>query len=169
MERKKAYIISLKYAPGSVKEFGLMGRKLLEHGWDVYYVVSEGYKWFFGDKAEGIYYISSSRSTSEMISDTIFHTEIVKKLGKLFTEKAPDFVCAYNPHPLNIKVLSMAKKANSESIRSVYLHEPYVIDKKHYGWAGGLYMMIVEFLQTIILSYANVVICPSNMQRKSTF
>ena len=160
---KCSVIVSLKYAPGLFKEFSLLGNKLSKYSSQVIYVLSKHYqKQSEQTGLENVFYVSSSLNTIEIIQDSFFClNKINPVIRKIFNKYLPDFVCVYNPHPLNFLILKEACKVNKHSIRSIYLHEPHKPDKYLYGKFGSIYFKIVDFCQALSIGYCNSVVLPS--------
>jgi glycosyltransferase involved in cell wall biosynthesis len=161
--KKNVIIVSLKFAPGLFKEFTLLGKNLTKKpGFPVTYILSKSYQKNALSHLENTFYISRSSSTKEMIEDSITYPfKLGRQLHKILTKDPPDLICAYNPHPLNYLVLKKAYQINSNSLRAIYLHEPYKPDKYLYGKLGSLYFQIVDFCQALSVKYANQIILPS--------
>ena len=157
-----SYIVSLKYAPGLAKEFCLMGRNFSSRGATVRYVLSRKYEWLMPLENVQVSYLSTSQNSRQMIADTLLAPfGILRRLRELFKQEPPDFICIYNPHPLNALVLDMARRFNPECKRAIYLHEPYKPDKRSFGKIGGLYFSLVEGFQTRSINQATSMILPS--------
>lgn len=158
----QTFIVSLKYAPGLAKEFLLLGDHIESHGGEVSYVLSDGYKWLIREKKRTIHFVTTSKTTREMILDTLsFPFKALGELKRLFDDSPPEFLCLYNPHPLNYLVARVARQCYPSGIRTIYLHEPYKPDKSSFGRVGSLYFSLVEFLQTLSLKETTCMIVPS--------
>lgn len=160
---KCSIIVSLKYAPGLFKEFTLLGSNISKNGCRVIYILSKHYQRQSEQiDLENVFYISSSLNTQEIIQDVFgYLVKIGVSVNKIFRENIPDFICVYNPHPLNFLILKESYKVNQNSIRSIYLHEPYKPGKHLYGALGSIYFQIVDFCQSLSIDYCNTVILPS--------
>ncbi len=158
-----SYIASLKYAPGLAKEFSLMGQQLLEQRHDVQYMLSGGYSWLLDDMpAERISFVTRSKNSREMVEDTLgYPFRLRGTLRRRFAQARPDFLCMYNPHPLNFAVMQQAQRAYPSGTRAIYLHEPFKPDKRSFGRIGKYYFELVEQFQTLSIRYANTIIVPS--------
>lgn len=159
MNGKNAYIISLKFAPGLKKEFMVLGENIRNKGVNVKYLLSSRYRQP-GDNSEGIEYITSSEGVKGIILDTL-KSVTGKKFLRIFSLYPPIFLCFYNPHPLNPLIAKLVKRKFPQSIIVLYLHEPYVPDKKPYGRAKAAYITIAEFIQGLTIRYLEHVIFPS--------
>ena len=67
---KTAYIISLKFAPGLKKEFGVLGENIRRMGFNVKYLISNGYRDLEGIQ-EGVEYITEAKNLKDMIFETL--------------------------------------------------------------------------------------------------
>ena len=164
---ESAYIISLKYAPGSNKEFVSLGERLAKNGFDIRYLIAEPYK-NLGENLEKTEYITTSNNSKTLITDTIkfLAGNRKKTLKRLFDKFPPMFICFYNPHPLNPFIARMVKKNFPETITAVYLHEPYKPDKSFYGWKKSVYINIVEKIQEMTVKYTDHIISPSEYSQE---
>jgi len=158
----RAYIVSIKYAPGLAKEFTLLGTHLQANGIDVRYILSSGYKWQLGTATQHVDFLTSSQTTVEMLKDSLrFLFSTQTKIKELFLKNPPDFICIYNPHPVNFLLARLARKLSPSGIRAVYLHEPYKPDKSSFDTLGTAYFSIVEFSQMLTFRELNTAILPS--------
>lgn len=160
--KKTAYIVSVKYAPGSYKEFVLMGKKLRSSGMEVKYLLSKCYAWIHKEPLSKSYFVTKSSGPLTILIDSIkFFVWQWAWLLLLFKKTPPDFLCFYNPHPLNFAIAGLARLCSPYGIRVVYLHEPAKPDKKNYGFRGQMFFQIVEFCQKLALAYSTDVILAS--------
>lgn len=159
--RPKAYIISLKYAPGLKKEFILLGENLRQRGAEVSYLVAQPYRDLSDTEADGMIYLTDSTSLRTVVLETVKHLFHWSDLTHTFCSCPPLLVCCYNFHPLNIFILRYVKRAFPRCITTLYVHEPYKPDKSPYGPTKGTYIYAFELLQSISLDYADHVILPS--------
>jgi len=159
--KKNAYIISLKFAPGLLKEFFLLGEKLEEKDLNVKYILASEYKRLIGKSNKNLTYLGYSHNLKSIVKVTIKYLFAKKYLIEIFEEDTPDFICLYNPHLLNQLVFFICRIINPNCIRLVFLHEPYKPDKKSFGFFGILHYHFVEILQRFILKDATDVILPS--------
>jgi len=160
--RKVAYIVSIKFAAGSHKEFVLLGNKLQEHGVTVKYLLSRNYRWMHeGASGEAYYVTSSSNILTMMVDSAKFFLWQWFVFCRLFKKEPPAFLCFYNAHPVNFVIARLAKYFCPEGIRAVYLHEPTKPGKKAYGFIGRMFFEIVEFCQKLALAYSTDVILAS--------
>ena len=156
---RTAYIVSVKYAAGSNKEFVMFGDNLWQRGFNVRYILSELYKnlgWHRDDSD----YITTSDGIKSVILDTIKYFD-GKSFLNIFSSYAPKFLLFYNAHPLNIFIARLVKKKFPDAVIALYLHEPYKPDKAPYGVLKGIYIYLVEFIQGLTLRYMDYVISPS--------
>lgn len=162
VERPKAYIVSLKYAPGLKKLFILLGENLRRTGVDVGYLIAQPYRHLDID-AEGIIYLTNSINLRALVSETVKHLSNWSDFADIFHSSPPDFVCCYNFHPLNVFILRYLKRAFPKCITALYMHEPYKPDKRPYGLTKSAYIYVFELVQSISLNYADHVILPSEL------
>lgn len=165
MSKKIAYIISLKFAPGLLKEFSVLGKKIEKSGYEVIYLLADDYKRMLNDFSNKYFLIKSSNS-KEMINNVMNSRELTKKIKNIMDSKQPDFVCVYNPHPLNHIPLKLAKQINNKSIRSIYLHEPYKKNKEKFSVGERIYRGIIELCQEFCYQYMTDAIFPSEYAKK---
>ena len=163
MSNKTAYIISLKYAPGLMKEFTLMGNKMSENGFDVRFLLSDEYS-RLGCCDERAQSITVGTNFTSIIGETAKHI-MGSHLKKIFMEKQPDFVCFYNPHPLNVYISLFLKKKYPRTKKALYLHDPYKPDKKPYGFLKAGYITLVELVQDLTVKNMEYVISPSEYSK----
>ena len=139
---KNCYIVSLKYAPGMVKEFFLLGDKLSEAGYNVIYLLTEGYR---NLNKENSVYITDSDTIPQIARDTfLFPFTQKNKVKQLFDINKPDLTICYNPHPLNSQIMKLAFRSSPESKRVLCLHEPGKRNKSVYGIKGWLVFGYLE-------------------------
>jgi glycosyltransferase involved in cell wall biosynthesis len=156
------YIASIKYAPGLFKEFTTMGKKLEEQGFSVKYLISKEYQWMVENDGFGVIYISSSKNMLGILLETVcYYFGMRRKLKNIFNGSLPDFICFYNPHPLNAALLKLSKKIKSDGIRAIYLHEPGKPRSASYGFIGNLFFRIVDFCQKRTVPMTTDIILPS--------
>jgi glycosyltransferase involved in cell wall biosynthesis len=154
-----AYIISLKFAPGLLKEFTNIGEKLRLRGMNIKYLLAQDYQHFHYN-VPNMKYLTKSNTKKEIIVDTFKYmspTEIKKAI--------PDydnlnFVLFYNPHILNIFFARFLHK-RKKSTTVLFLHEPYKIDKRPYGLKKRLLVHLVEIIQKLSATYMDHIILPS--------
>jgi len=159
VNKKTAYIISLKFAPGLKKEFTVIGENLRKFGLDVKYIISQKYC-ELEYSCDGMVYIPTRDGISGMIGDVVkFYS--LKDITKIFSDKPPSFVCFYNPHALNPQLAYLIKRKFPDIILSLYLHDPYKPEKSPYGFKKGMYMKVVEIMQGWTVKYMDYVISPS--------
>ena len=160
--RKMAYIVSVKYAAGSHKEFVLMGRKLKEHGIEVRYLLSSRYRWMHKEPPDETFFITDSSNLRTMLTDSAgFLLWRWAKLLSLLKIQRPDFLCIYNAHPLNPFIAGLIKRNFPQAITALYLHDPYKPDKSPYGFKKSIYIKLVEVIQKRTVRYMDYVISPS--------
>jgi glycosyltransferase involved in cell wall biosynthesis len=154
-----AYLISLKFAPGLMKEFLLLGENIRKQGIDVRYILSKNYR-KLGEGVEGITYIPMKEGIKGMVLDTFRFFNGDEFIQILSSEK-PSYICFYNPHPLNPRLAYLVKKKFPKTLLALYLHDPYKPDKSPYGLAKSLYITVAEFIQGLTIRYMDYVISPS--------
>lgn len=154
-----AYIISVKYAAGSNKEFVLFGDKLQQKGFKIRYILSKLYKNLEWHRV-GSDYVTVSDGIKSVTSDTLKYFD-GKSFLKIFSSDAPKFLLFYNAHPLNPLLARLVKKKFPDAINALYLHDPFKPDKSPYGLAKGIYVSLAEFIQGLTVKYMDYVISPS--------
>ena len=162
--KRYAYIISVKYAPGSNKEFVIFGDNLQRKGFDVRYILAHPYKdleWV----REGSEFITVSNGIRNIFIDFLRYLN-GKKIIEIFSNYPPVFICFYNAHPLNPVIAQLVRRKFPEAVISVYLHDPYKPDKSPYGWKKSLYISIAEIVQDWTVKYVDHVISPSEYSQK---
>ena len=162
MQSKKIYIMSLKFAPGLLKEYFLLGGLFEENNIKVSYIVSKKYKPFFSSAAN-VLYPCSGNTKAEMFFEVLALPFILLKIIGFIAGKVKNsFFLFYNPHPLNlIFIIILGKVFRGKTI--LFLHEP---DKKFkelllYGYGGFLYYSLVMGLQKICIKYSDKVVTMS--------
>ena len=159
---QSCYIASLKYAPGSAKEFKLLGDNLRRRGWIVTYLLSSGYSWLVDEWKDNVHFLTDSTTVQKMIVDTTtFPINVLADLRKLFQRYPPQFLCIYNRHPLEFIVARLARSIYPNGIRAVFLHEPFVPNKSAYGRFRAIYIGLAEKLLALTLRHSTCVIVPS--------
>ncbi|MCA9522882.1 MAG: glycosyltransferase, partial [Myxococcales bacterium] len=158
------YIASLKHAPGSYKEFRLMAEKLRAHGHDVRLLLTSEYRGMHESDLPTEYVVERTASAKDQLSD--FARLSVPLLRgahvEFFRDSPPDMLCCYNFHPLNLPLLLAARRARRQSLRFLFLHEPfYEFKREVYGakQAGLLWLMEMGLRSMIFAS--NRVVVPS--------
>ena len=151
-------IVSLKYAPGLMKFFTLLGDQLDQRGHSVRYLLTREYDAMMDPRHRVDYFVT--RSGNRQIT-----VDWLKSLPDLI-HKPPlvsaDFALFYNFHPLNHNLVRALAKHRPGSVRCVYLHEPFVAEKiGHFGWGRGSLLVLMELLQKRILRSCTHVILPS--------
>lgn len=160
--KRVAYIVSIKYAIGLHKEFILMGRKLKEQGIEVRYLLSRHYRWMHKEPLSETSFVTNSSNWLTMLIDSLgFFLWRWIKLLFLLKKQRPDFLCLYNPHPLNPFIARLVKRNFPEAITALYLHDPYKPDKSSYGFKKSIYIKLVEVIQKLTVRYMDYVISPS--------
>jgi glycosyltransferase involved in cell wall biosynthesis len=159
---KIAYFCSLKFSPGLLKEIEQLAIRMAAGGWKSRLLLSHGYRRFEVSKSVEVRYITASYSTTSMLWECLrFPNSILRGVSSIFEEGPPDFLCIYNPHPLNDFVAALAQRINPASVRAVFLHEPYVPDKSGYGFMKAQCIRLVELQQAHMLRHLNCVLLPS--------
>jgi len=160
--RGAAYIVSVKFAAGSHKEFVLLGNKLMEHGFDIKYLLSKNYKRMRKGVSGETNYITNSAIPLTVLWDSIvFFLWGWLRVAFVFKKQKPKFLYIYNVHPVNFAILKLAKFFCPEGIRAIYLHEPGKPCKKAYGFKGEMFFKIVEFSQKLAMAYSTDMILAS--------
>jgi len=156
---KIVYIVSVKYAAGSKKEFILFGDNLRKKGLNVRYLLAKPYKKLEANREETDY-ITVSDGLKTVMLDTL---KLIngRKFIQIFSAFPPAFVCFYNAHPLNPVIARLLKKRFPKAIVCLYLHDPYKPDKKSYGIGKAAYITLVELIQKLTVRYMDHVVSPS--------
>lgn len=160
-----AYIVSLKFSPGLLKEFMILGENLKSKGYNIIYLLANDYKRMINDY-ENKYFIIQSSNSKEMIKDSIVSYKLKRKIKEIMSNNKPDFICIYNPHPLNYIPLKLAKNESGNCIRSIYLHEPYKQHKEKFSYMERVYRNIIEITQSMCYRYMTDAIFPSEYAEK---
>lgn len=159
---KTCYVVSLKYAPGSAKEFRLLGDNLRKRDWRVIYLLSSRYAWLMDPRRDDVFFLTDSSSVQTMVLDTLSLSRAISRdLRRLFQRFPPDFLCTYNRHPLEFIVTGLARSIYPSGIRAVFLHEPFVPNKLSYGILHAAYIEAAERLSALTLRHSSCVIVPS--------
>jgi glycosyltransferase involved in cell wall biosynthesis len=165
MVRKSAYIISLKFAPGLMKEFAVIGENLKLEGFSINYLLANSYK-HLDYELGGTIYLTTSKSIKEILYDSL-RLYFSKKFNELMeADENLKFVLFYNPHILNFIVARIVKKRYKRITTVLYLHDPYKSEKRAYGFFKALYISLVELLQKLTVNYIDHVIFPSEYSHK---
>jgi glycosyltransferase involved in cell wall biosynthesis len=159
MIKKAAYIISLKFAPGLMNLFCILGENMRARGINVKYFLSRRYA-ELGNSCDGMEYVTVSDGLGSMILDTLRPSK-VRNIMQVFSRHQPNFLCFYNPHPLNPFIARLVKRKVSDTVTALYLHEPYTTDKSPYGMRKAVYITLAEFVQRCTLEFIDYVILPS--------
>lgn len=139
-----------------------MGRGLIEQSIKVGYLLSKHYRWMHENSpGKSCYVTRSSRPLTILIDSVKFFVWQWVWLAFLFKKEPPDFLCFYNPHPLNFAIAKLAGFFSPDGIRTIYLHEPAKPAKAAYGLRGRLFFEMVEFCQKLALAYSTDVILAS--------
>jgi glycosyltransferase involved in cell wall biosynthesis len=159
MTQNLAYVISIKFAPGSMKEFILIGEKLRSKGINIKYLLSEEYG-LLNNKPDNALLITKSQNLRDILLETA-RLLISDNIDKLFHGQHVAFVLFYNNHILNLFIARNLKK-QFKNVRTLhYYHDPYKPDKRSYGIFKGLYISFVEFIVRLTLKYIDHVILGS--------
>jgi len=157
---KATYIISLKYAPGLLKEFKLLGENIRSHGFTVDYILCKEYS-KLENCPSSAEFLTSANEITDLIKESV-KLIFQKDLIRIFSNGQPQFICFYNPHPLNIWIARFIRKCYRETNLALYLHDPYKADKNFYGKLKASYITLVELIQGITIKYMDSVISPSD-------
>ncbi len=160
---KIGYFCSFKYNPGLYKEFTLLGREMEKRGWRINYLLSWGYNKLAGASPANHFFLTKSESMKSLMADSLnYLLGGWRSIRTLFSSAPPDFICFYNPHPLNLIVIRQAQHLYPRSIRTIYLHEPYVPDRSSYGTTRGIMIALLEWMQSQMLGHTSDIILPSS-------
>jgi hypothetical protein len=108
MTQNLAYVISIKFAPGSMKEFILIGEKLRSKGINIKYLLSEEYG-LLNNKPDNALLITKSQNLRDILLETA-RLLISDNIDKLFHGQHVAFVLFYNNHILNLFIARNLKK-----------------------------------------------------------
>lgn len=161
---RTAYFCSLKFAPGLLKEIIQLATKMAQYGWQSKLILSRHYGCLGMPELENVQYLAltTSESPVAIVRDCLrFPFGIQRQLAGLIADVPPDFLCMYNPHPLNCFVASMVQQSNPAGLRATFLHEPFVPEKSSYGFVKSQYIRVVEHQQAQMMHYLNCVVVPS--------
>jgi len=155
------YITSLKYAPGSAKEFILIEKMLKNEGKKTYYILASGYSKFLSND-DNVLYLTSGNSIKDLILESLASIFYFIKVFKFFLKHgSKKKLLIYNPHPLNpiIQLLVLLFGGSS----SIFLHEPTkpAKDRQKLPISDRVYLIIVYFFQYFSILLANSVYCMS--------
>ena len=153
-----AYIISLKFAPGLLKEFSNIGEKLRLRGINIKYLLAQDYQ-NLNYNFPNMKYLTKSKTDGQIISDTLKYM-IPREIKKAVPDfEKISFALFYNPHILNI---FYARFFQINDINTVlFLHDPYKFDKRPYGVKRGFLIYLIEMIQKLSVKYMDHVILPS--------
>ena len=154
-----AYVVSAKFAPGLMKEFGLLGDSLARRGVHVRYLLAGRYESMGWDRPD-THYVAAPSGRGNIVLDTIRWMS-GKKVDQLFAESPPVVLYFYNTHPLNPLLAGMVKRRFSRASVIVHLHDPFKPDKAPYGRKGAWRIRIVEFVQKLTAMQADHAVFPS--------
>ncbi|MBI2321858.1 MAG: glycosyltransferase [Chloroflexi bacterium] len=159
--RPRVWIISLKYAPGLKRLFVALGESLRRRGADARYLLAQPYAGLTDVETDGAAYLTTGTSVPVLLAETLQHVVRRADWARAFAAAPPDFACFYNFHPLNLFVLRHLKAAFPRCVTALYVHEPYLPQKRPYGRKQGLYIGLLELMQGATLRYVDRVILPS--------
>lgn len=161
--RNKAYLVSLRYAPGLAKEFCLLARNLQREHWDVTLVLARAYAWLMED-CEANFEIVYVDVGASLLRDALdFAVRGWDRIGRMFRDRPPGLLLFYNTHPLNVFMVRLAERLRPDSYRVLFCHEPYKPQKRVYGYKGQLRILGAEFINAVTLRWSTDVIVPSRI------
>jgi glycosyltransferase involved in cell wall biosynthesis len=152
-------IVSAKFAPGLMKEFGLLGDNLERRGARVRYLLAEPYGTLGWDRPD-THYITTSSSPGGMVLDTM-RGLAGGRIGRLFAGSPAAVLYFYNTHPVNPLLARRVRRKSSDTLVVVHLHDPYKPDKTPYGRKGALKVKTVELVQRLTAMQADHIVFPS--------
>jgi len=165
MSRPQAYIVSLKYSPGLKKFFVVLGDNLRQRGFAVTYLLSAKYANGEDPAGESID-ITSAAGTAGILRETAGFIARPGDWSRRCFPEPPDFVCFYNPHPLNVVLARAIRKNFPQALTAVYFHEPFMPDKAAFGARRAMLIRLVESVQARVVKNVRALIAPSDYARK---
>ncbi len=159
---KKLSVCSLKYAPGLAKEFFLLGDKFAENGFDVSYLLSEGYSTVAKGRKE-VRFVINGKNSREMMKEMLLFPFYLFRFAKSIKSKSKGaYYLFYNPHPLQPLVILMLRLFY-RSHAVLVLHEPSksVSDLKKHGLAGFFYFGFAMLIQQVAVCLSSYVVTMS--------
>ena len=161
LKGRTCYFVSLKHAPGLLKEFRSLGDALQSRGARVIYLLTEEYAPQLSSRQD-VHFLVQQSTMRNVVQDT-FSRPLRFAIGapdRLFRSAPPDLIWHYNFHPLNGLLSLQAWRHNKQGVRAVMLHEPYVEDKRVFeGQARRV--ALLERLQKWQLRLCTDVVVPS--------
>lgn len=160
---RRALVVSLRVAPGLPKEFVTIGRHLEGQGWEVRYLLADGYRAWLPDGVDPVQvsYVDVPPNRAGAFARLWRHIPDV--VDAEVASGSFDYVCVYNPHPLNARLMKRVRQRLPRSRRSVVLHEPHVPfrERPKYGARGVLKLFAVDLFSETLLWQCTDVILPS--------
>jgi len=165
MSRKQVTIVSLKYSPGLKKFFVVLGDNLRQRGFGVTYLLSAKYANDESPAEESID-ITSAAGPAGILRETAAFIVRPGEWGRRCFPNPPDFVCFYNPHPLNVVLARAIRSKYPQALTAVYFHEPFMPDKAAFGTRRAMLIRLVESVQARVVKNVRALIAPSDYARK---
>lgn len=164
------YVASLKFAPVMKTHSFAFGSEAASHiGLPVRYLFSSGYAQMLRPEEQNldIRYVTRSTGSTSMIHDTLHQLASgARSFRKIFEEAPPEVLFISNPHPLNMVLARMARKANPKATIIIHVHEP-AASGVHSFWMNRYYAMVQLFQRAAIRRSDAVVV--SSAKAHSTF
>jgi glycosyltransferase involved in cell wall biosynthesis len=156
---KTACIVSAKFAPGLMKEFGLLGDSLESRGVRVRYLLARPYESMGWDRSD-TYYMTASDGPVRAVLDTIRWMSN-ERMDRLFAPSPVAVLYFYNTHPVNLLLARAVRQGFPGTGIVLHLHDPFKPDKTPYGTRGAWRIRIAEFIQRRTARHADHVVFPS--------
>lgn len=155
---------SLQYSPIYKSHCCALGKQCIQKGHLVHYLFSHGYEWMLSPQEKELsFFVGNSTNIKKSILDG-FSPQIGSQLEQIIKEY--DYIYLYNFHPfLNYKLAKIAKSRGITLIQ--HIQEPYVENKKSYGFFQQSWLPVFERLQERIIMLSDKVIISSNIAKKS--
>lgn len=154
-------IVSLKYAPGLLKEMIALGESFWRSGIKVKYLLSRKYE-------DHIHQYSTPVGDLNYVSGA-WPEILMYAVGKggVFLETLMGSTCTffYNTHPMNLIVAILQKKRVPRGSTVYFLHEPFYPNKSALVLKARVFKYAVEFIHFTTLKYIDHVILPSEYAR----
>jgi len=150
----------LSYAPVFKSHACAFGEACEGSGNSVRYLFSNLYEWMLSDEIkEKTTFLGNSCNGISMVEDSL-NPENFRIIKKLFEKNKPRVFYMQNYHPLNNYVANLARKNGCAFL--YHVHEPYVPNKKVFGWFKRYWLYLFEFFQGELLKNTTTAIVSSH-------